>query len=85
MISIRLTHATGLHARPAGLIAKAAQGFEADIQLIKDNKAYNGKSIMAVLSMGAVCGDILEIKCSGADAEQAEAAMEALIVQINAE
>ncbi len=85
MKRITLTHATGLHARPAGLVAKAAQSFEADIQLIKDGKAFNGKSIMAVLSMGAVCGDILEICGTGSDADRAEEALEALIAQINAE
>lgn len=85
MKRITITHATGLHARPAGLIAKAAQAFAADIQLVKEDQAYNGKSIMAVLSMGAVCGDILEIRGSGADAEAAEAALEALFQRINAE
>lgn len=85
MKRITLTHPTGLHARPAGLVAKAAQSFEADIQLIKDGKAFNGKSIMAVLSMGAVCGDILEICGIGSDADKAEEALEALIAQINGE
>lgn len=85
MKRITITHATGLHARPAGLIAKAAQGFSAEIELVKDSKAYNGKSIMAVLSMGAVCGDTLEIRGVGADADAAEAALEVLFVRINAE
>lgn len=85
MKRITLTHPTGLHARPAGLVAKAAQSFEADIQLIRNEKSFNGKSIMAVLSMGAVCGDILEIVGTGSDAEQAEAALEALFQRINAE
>lgn len=85
MKRITLTHAMGLHARPAGLIAKSAQGFEADIQLIKGKQAYNGKSIMAMLSMGAVCGDILEIRGTGTDAAQAESALAALFDRINAE
>lgn len=85
MRRIEITHPTGLHARPAGLIAKAAQEFKADIQLVKGEQAYNGKSIMAVLSMGAVCGDTLEIRGIGADAEAAESALEALFQRINAE
>jgi len=85
MKRIEITHATGLHARPAGLIAKAAQEFQSDIQLVKGEQKYNGKSIMAVLSMGAVCGDILEIRGTGTDAEAAETALEALFQRINAE
>ncbi len=35
MKRITITHATGLHARPAGQIAKAAQGFLSEVELIK--------------------------------------------------
>lgn len=85
MKRITITHATGLHARPAGMIAKAAQGFAAEIELIKGERSYNGKSIMAVLSMGAVCGDEIALRCTGSDAEAAETALVALFEAINAE
>lgn len=85
MKQIKLTHATGLHARPAGLVAKTAQGYEAEIEIVKDGRIINGKSIMAVLGMGAVCGDILEIRAVGSDAEQAEDALAAVFDRINRE
>jgi len=84
MKRITITHATGLHARPAGQIAKAAQGFLSEVELIKGDRSYNGKSIMAVLSMGAVSGDVIEIRCTGTDAEAAEATLESLLAEINA-
>lgn len=85
MKSVVLTHASGLHARPASLIAKAAQAFKAEIEIIKDKSVYNGKSLMALMSMGAVSGDTLEIRCSGEDAENAEEMIISVIDRINAE
>ena len=57
----------GLDARPASMFLRKSIKFESEITLIKDNTRYNGKSILSILSMGAMSGDEIEIEVSGKD------------------
>lgn len=66
---IVLINETGLHARPASMIVREVSRYDCDIKFIKDNKEYNPKSLMSLLSMGAVKGDSVLIKAIGNDAE----------------
>lgn len=68
---ITLQNETGLHARPASLFVKEAAKYKSDIKLIKENKEYNGKSIMGILSMGVAKGDKITIQAEGEDEETA--------------
>lgn len=68
---IVLLNDTGLHARPASMIVKEAGKYTSDIKIIKNEKEYNPRSIMSILSMGAVKGDSLVIKATGQDEEKA--------------
>lgn len=68
---IVLLNDTGLHARPASMIVKEASKYTSDIKIIKNEKEYNPRSIMSILSMGAVKGDSLVIKAIGEDEEKA--------------
>ena len=61
----------GLNARAANLFVKKASSFKSEITIIKDDKEYDGKSIMGILSMGAVKGDKILIKAEGNDEEEA--------------
>lgn len=67
---IVLLNDTGLHARPASMIVKEATKYTSEIKIIKDEKEYNAKSIMSILSMGAVKGDCLVVKAIGVDEEK---------------
>jgi len=69
----------GLHARPAAQFVKLASTFQSDIELEKDSMAVNGKSIMGVMMLAAECGSRVLLKASGADAEQALAALADLV------
>ncbi|KAB3530494.1 HPr family phosphocarrier protein [Alkaliphilus pronyensis] len=69
----------GLHARPASLVVKAATGFKSDIYFIKDKNLFNCKSIMNVLSMGALKGQELILQADGPDEEKAIDAIVRLI------
>lgn len=69
----------GLHARPASLFIKEAAKYKSEIKIIKDKKEYSGKSILSVLSMGAVKGDTLSIVADGADERDAVNALKALV------
>ncbi|WP_243545054.1 HPr family phosphocarrier protein [Pseudodesulfovibrio tunisiensis] len=61
----------GLHARPAGKLAQAAQGYESSIMLVSDEQEVDAKSILDILTLAACQGSALEIRASGSDAEQA--------------
>lgn len=66
-----LLNSTGLHARPASMLVKEAAKYTSEIQIIKDEKRYNPKSIISILSMGAMKGDHLVIRATGEDEERA--------------
>ena len=61
----------GLHARPAGVLAKQAQSFEAEIFLVNDGQKADAKSILDVLTLAAGPGDVVEIQARGEDADRA--------------
>lgn len=71
----------GLHARPADLLVKLANRFEAKIELVKDHERVDGKSILSVLTLAAVQGTQLCIEADGRDAEAALEALSLLIEQ----
>ena len=65
----------GIHARPAGMLVKAASGFKSDITIELDGKSADAKRIFAVMGLGAKCGHSLKINISGADEEEATHAL----------
>lgn len=64
---------TGIHARPAGLLAKTAKKFRSEIVLEKDGKSVNVTKLMQLMGMGIKCGDNVKITVMGDDEEQAAA------------
>ncbi len=76
---VELLNETGLHARPASMFVDQAGKYRSDIKILKNNKEYNAKSIISVLSMGAVKGDKLMIFATGEDEKQAVNALQTLI------
>jgi phosphocarrier protein len=71
----------GLHARPAGLLAKKAAEFSSNIKLTKEGKDADAKRLLAVLTLGAKKGDTVEIAADGADEVVAVAALKQIIEQ----
>ena len=69
--SIKIENEIGLHARPASLFIQEAIRYQSDIEVVKDDKKYNGKSIMGVLSMSASKGQTITIRATGEDEEEA--------------
>ncbi|MBK7348864.1 MAG: HPr family phosphocarrier protein [Gemmatimonadales bacterium] len=69
----------GLHARPAAKIVKLASGFAAEIEIVKDGMAVNGKSIMGVMMLAAECGSAITVRATGADEAAAVDALLALV------
>ena len=62
---------TGLHARPASLFVQKAAKFKSTINIKKDGKEGNAKSIISVLSLGASNGSEITISCTGEDEQEA--------------
>jgi len=58
----------GMHVRPAGLFAKLASHYDADVQVEKDGNVVSGKSIMALMTLEATCGTVLRVTATGPQA-----------------
>jgi phosphocarrier protein len=71
----------GMHVRPAGLFAKIASRHDAAITVEKDGNVVSGKSIMALLTLEAVCGSTLTVRAEGPDGEAALDDLEALVAR----
>lgn len=67
---IVISNKSGLHVRPAGVLAKAAEQCESRVELIFGNNIANCSSILNILSMAVRCGDEVEICCSGETEEK---------------
>ncbi|MBT3381232.1 MAG: HPr family phosphocarrier protein [Lentisphaerae bacterium] len=71
----------GLHARPASLFVRTASRFDATIAVSRDGHVSDGKSVLALLMLGAGQGTALEITADGADAAEAMAAIRDLLAE----
>ncbi len=70
-----ITDPEGIHARPAGMLVKAAKEYACDIKLAKGGKAMNCKAIFGVMGLAAKKGDEVTLTFDGADEEAAYAAL----------
>ena len=76
-ISYVIQDPLGIHARPAGQLAKAAMAWkECDIKITVRDKTVDAKRIMGVMQLGAKGGDTLTLAISGSGEEEAAAALE---------
>ncbi len=70
----------GLHARAAAKFVATASEFDAEIEIEKDGKRVNGKSIMGVMMLAASKGTNLKLFIEGNDAEAAMDKIKKLIL-----
>ena len=69
----------GMHVRPAGLFAKTASRYDAEVEVEKDGNVVSGKSIMALMPLEATCGAVLKVTAPGPQAAEVLDDLEALI------
>lgn len=69
----------GIHARPAGLFVKEASAFPCKITVTKDKMTVSAKSILAVMGLGAGCGQEIVIVAEGEQEEEAIACLKAFL------
>ncbi len=77
---VRITHRGGLHARPAALIRKTAQGFSSQSQLHFGDKSAACDSLIGLMGLGIGEGDEVRVSCRGKDCE---AALQALVAALS--
>ena len=61
----------GIHARPAGLLAKKAKEYDCEITVTRDGKSVSATKLMALMSLGVKYGDMVKIEIEGEDEEKA--------------
>ncbi len=69
----------GLHARPAGMLAKIAKSFESEITIAKGEKSVVCTRLMALMGLGIQCGDTVTVTVNGSDEEAAEQEIKAFL------
>ena len=79
--TVAICNKLGLHARPASLFVRTANRFQCEVFVEKDGETINGKSIMGLLMLAAGLGSELTLRAEGADAAQAVADLEALVLR----
>ncbi len=72
-----ITDPVGIHARPAGLLAKAAKLLDSTVTISKaDGKSAEARKLMAVMGLGIKTGETITITVEGGDEGNSIAAME---------
>lgn len=69
----------GIHARPAGIVAKEAKKYAAEIIFLHEEKKADAKKLTELMSMGIKCGDELTVEAEGTDEEAACEALETVL------
>lgn len=77
--TVEVPNPLGMHARPSAEFVKLAGRFAAAVTVGRNDLVVNGKSIMGVLMLAAEQGSALIISAEGDDAEEAVAALAALV------
>ena len=76
---IKIINKLGMHARAAAKFVKLATSFDSNIDIQKDSRRVNAKSIMGVMMLAASKGSTITIHADGSDAEKSLDALELLI------
>ena len=78
-IELVIQNPTGLHARPAKMLVTLAKQFKSEISLHYESKRANAKSMVSVLTLGAVSGSCILLQVNGEDEDSAILEIEAAI------
>jgi phosphocarrier protein len=76
---VQIVNKLGLHARAAAKFVTCASAFSSNVQVEREGRRVNGKSIMGVMMLAAAQGTTILLEIQGEDEESAYAALERLI------
>jgi phosphocarrier protein HPr len=72
-----ITDPVGIHARPAGVLAKQAKALDSTVTIAKaDGKSAAATKLMALMGLGIKQGDTVTVTVEGGNEETNAAAME---------
>jgi phosphocarrier protein FPr len=79
--AILVPNETGLHARPAAVLANVAKGFPSEIKVQLGERTANARSVTAIMALDAGRGDKVLVVAKGEDAKQAVERLSQLIAE----
>jgi multiphosphoryl transfer protein len=79
--AIVIPNRTGLHARPAAVLANLAKGFKSAIKLQLGDRQANARSVTAIMALDAVHGAKVQVVATGPDAPAAVEKLSAILAQ----
>ena len=74
-----ITLSGDLHARPAGALAVAAGRFASAVSVTAGGQTADAKSVLGVMGLGATSGQHVTVSAAGPDAQEAVAALIAIL------
>jgi phosphocarrier protein len=76
---VEIVNKLGLHARASAKLTQLAARFQSEVQIARNGRRINAKSIMGVMMLAAGKGSKITLEIDGPDEEQAMDALCALI------
>ena len=77
--TVEVRNKRGLHARASAKFVTLASQIDAAVEVEKDGTSVCGTSIMGLMMLGAAMGDTITIHAEGEGADEAIAALAALV------
>jgi phosphocarrier protein len=78
---LTIANKLGLHARAAAKLTQTASSFQSEVWLTRNGRRVNAKSIMGVMMLAAGKGASITVEAEGRDADEAVAAIRALVAR----
>jgi phosphotransferase system HPr (HPr) family protein len=78
-VQITITNDTGLHSRPADVFVRTAKLYQSAIEVAKDEKKANAKTILKVILLNVCQNDRITITADGPDEDAALTDLQALV------
>jgi phosphocarrier protein HPr len=79
---IKIVNKAGMHAKPASEFVKFVSESKADIQIIKDDRIANAKSIVNILTLKISMGSEIIVRVEGEDEQLVLEAIEDFLLNL---
>ena len=79
---LKISNQRGLHARASARFVSIAEQFDATIMVSKDGHVVGGDSIMGLMMLAASKGSEIHVSATGPEANEALAAIKALVEEL---
>lgn len=66
----KVTDPVGIHARPAGMLAKKAAELDSTVTIIKDGRSADTRRLMALMQLGIKQNDEITVRIEGGNEDK---------------